>query len=228
MRPDDPEALVWLGNTYAESGDYSKGLEYCLRATRVNPNFAEAYITLSYLYERKDQYQASVNAAKEAARLSPQMAQAYNNISYEYNQLGNPKEALRQCEIALRLSTTVEDTSLSYYNMALSYSKLNQKSKAVDAYRKAIAGFRRWKRLHPDMYYYLGNSYYYLDQVQEAIGAYQEAIKLRPNFAQPHLNLGLAYAVVGDKKAALDEYTILRSIDPKRAEKLFNVIYPKR
>jgi tetratricopeptide (TPR) repeat protein len=112
--------------------------------------------------------------------------------------------------------------------MALSHSKLNQKSKAISAYRKAIAGFRQWKRPHPDMYYYLGNSYYYLDQVQEAISAYQEAIQLRPTFAQPHLNLGLVYAATGNKKAALDEYTILRSIDSKRAKRLFNVIYPKR
>jgi len=70
----------------------------------------------------------------------------------------------------------------------------------------------------------LGNPYQQTGQAQEAIAAYQEAIKTRPNFAQPHLSLGVAYVTIGNKRAALEEYRTLKSLDPGRAERLYKVI----
>ena len=46
-----------------------------------------------------------------------------------------------------------------------------------------------------------------------------------PNFANAYTNLGHAYSITGDKAAALKEYKILKMLNPKLADKFFDLIY---
>jgi len=60
---------------------------------------------------------------------------------------------------------------------------------------------------------------------KEAAVAYKQAIRLKPDHARAHLGLGIAYVVLGDKAAALEEYRILQTLDKEKASVLFNGIY---
>jgi tetratricopeptide (TPR) repeat protein len=64
-----------------------------------------------------------------------------------------------------------------------------------------------------------------LGRYNEAIESYKQAIRIKPDYAEAHLILGLAYIITGDKGSALDEYKILKEIDKELANKLFNAIY---
>ena len=64
----------------------------------------------------------------------------------------------------------------------------------------------------------LGNS-------DREIEAYKRAIRIDPDFASAHYNLGVALLQTGDKVAALDEYRILKNLDKQSANQLFNQIY---
>jgi tetratricopeptide (TPR) repeat protein len=55
--------------------------------------------------------------------------------------------------------------------------------------------------------------------------AYKRAIRIDPDFASAHYNLGVALLRTGDKAAALDEYKILKALDKPSADQLFNQIY---
>jgi tetratricopeptide (TPR) repeat protein len=57
------------------------------------------------------------------------------------------------------------------------------------------------------------------------INSYKEAIRIDPDFAPAHYNLGYALFQRGEKAAALDEYKILKGLDEDAADKLFNLIY---
>ena len=57
------------------------------------------------------------------------------------------------------------------------------------------------------------------------INSYQEAIRIDPDVAPAHYNLGYALFQNGDKAAALDEYKILKGLNEDAADKLFNLIY---
>ncbi|MBU0701915.1 tetratricopeptide repeat protein [bacterium] len=63
------------------------------------------------------------------------------------------------------------------------------------------------------------------DTDKEAIEAYKQAIRIKPDFALAHCNLGLTYLHLGDSGSALDEYKILKNIDTDLANKLFNLIH---
>jgi hypothetical protein len=40
-----------------------------------------------------------------------------------------------------------------------------------------------------------------------------------------HLNLGMTYLKMGNRGAAIEEYKILKDLDPDMANQLFNLIY---
>ncbi len=60
---------------------------------------------------------------------------------------------------------------------------------------------------------------------KEAIASYKQAIRINPDNADAHICLGLAYILLNDGGSALDQYKILKSLDPELANKLFNMIY---
>ena len=60
----------------------------------------------------------------------------------------------------------------------------------------------------------LGKVYYRAKRNQEAVASFKAAIALRPNFAEAHFNLAVAYVALGDKKGVLEEYKTLKTIDP--------------
>ena len=84
--------------------------------------------------------------------------------------------------------------------------------------------------LKPDSaetYNNIGKAFYGSKRNQEAAAAFKTAIKLRPTYGEAHFNLAVAYVALGDKKGVLDEYKVLRAIDPGLAEKFFQAFLKK-
>ena len=53
----------------------------------------------------------------------------------------------------------------------------------------------------------------------------QDAVKLKPDFAAAHYELGLLYVETGERDMAQEEYTILITLDQKLADKLAVTLY---
>jgi tetratricopeptide (TPR) repeat protein len=60
---------------------------------------------------------------------------------------------------------------------------------------------------------------------REAIESYKQAIRIKPDDAEAHYGLGIAYIILNDRGSTLEEYRKLKSLDSERANKLFNLIY---
>jgi tetratricopeptide (TPR) repeat protein len=89
-------------------------------------------------------------------------------------------------------------------------------------------GIQPTKPKSPDfaeVHYILGTAYVRLGRNQEAVEAYKEAIRLKPDYADAHYNLGIFYLLLNDKGSALEEYKILKDLNQKLANELFNRIY---
>ncbi len=61
--------------------------------------------------------------------------------------------------------------------------------------------------------------------VEEKIEACKQAIRIDPDNADAHYNLGGVYVILNDRGSAFEQYKILKSLDSERANKLFNRIY---
>ena len=55
--------------------------------------------------------------------------------------------------------------------------------------------------------------------------SFKQAIKINPDFADAHYNLGAAYLLLNDRGSALEQYKILKTLGSKLANMLFNEIY---
>jgi tetratricopeptide (TPR) repeat protein len=60
---------------------------------------------------------------------------------------------------------------------------------------------------------------------KEASGAFKQVVRIKPDHAEAHFFLGLSYLFFHDRVSALEEYKILKTLDPKLANELFNLIY---
>jgi tetratricopeptide (TPR) repeat protein len=152
--------------------------------------------------------------------LNPNLALAYINIGYAQNQMGDYNKALVSAERSLSLATEPREIGIAHYVIGVANEKLERRENAASSYRQSIAAYKRANLLAGDDYYYVGNAHFFLGENQPSIDAYKQAIKLRPDFAQPHFNLGIVYNALGKKRSALEEYQLLRRLDPERAQKL--------
>ncbi|MHC4843624.1 MAG: SPOR domain-containing protein [Planctomycetota bacterium] len=59
---------------------------------------------------------------------------------------------------------------------------------------------------------------------QEAIKAYSEAVRIKPDYKEAHYHLGLSYSMINDETYALNEYKILKNIDPDMGDQLYKEI----
>jgi len=57
------------------------------------------------------------------------------------------------------------------------------------------------------------------------VESYKQAIRIKPDFAEAHYALGGTYFFLNDRGSALEEYKILKDLDPELANELFNLIY---
>jgi len=77
------------------------------------------------------------------------------------------------------------------------------------------------------LFFNYGVAYADLGMHKEAIEAYKEAIRINPDDARAHYNLGVLYILLNDRSSALEEYNILKDLAPHLANELFNLIYKK-
>jgi tetratricopeptide (TPR) repeat protein len=71
----------------------------------------------------------------------------------------------------------------------------------------------------------LGVIYGDLGDYELEISSFKNALRIDPEFAPAHYQLGLAYLKNAQRAVALDQYKILKELDEKMADDLFDRIY---
>ena len=208
-----------LGYYYGEAGMYREEIEACKQAIRIKPDDAEAHYNFGVAYGNLGMYREALEAYKQAIRIKPDYAKAHYNLGLAYANLDMYREEIEAYKQTIRIKP---DYAEAHYNLGVVYANLGM-------YREAIEAFKQTIRIKPDdaeAHYNLGVAYgKNLGMYREAIEAFKQAIRIKPDFAKAHYNLGLDYLAVNDRGSALEEYKILKDLDPESANKLFNLIY---
>lgn len=113
-----------------------------------------------------------------------------------------------------------EQKAKEAFEEGLKYTNAKAYDKAIPLYEKAI----KLKPQFPEAYNQLGHALRETGKVDEGIAAYKKALEQRPDFVQAHEYLGVAYLKKGDREAAMREYEILKKLDPKEAQELWEEI----
>ena len=120
-------------------------------------------------------------------------------------------------------SVSSQSIYLEDYNKALYFIDKREYEKALPYLEIAIK--TDISSLKAQAYFQIGFCYGELKSYTKAIEAYKQAIRINPDDADAHCNLGIAYLLIGDMNSALNEYKILKELDIDLANKLFDLIY---
>ncbi|MBI4699210.1 MAG: serine protease [Nitrospirae bacterium] len=212
------EYWFYLGVAYSKSGTWQSAIEAFKNAIKIKPDSCcEARYNLGTAYINIGMWSDAIETLKQTIKLRPDYAEGHANLAYAYAGLGLRREAIGEYKHAIR----IQPDSAYYYNLGLSYAALGMYAEAIETFKQTI-------NIKPDFaeaYSDLG-LVYALGRHREAIDAYKQAIRFKPDYAKAHFGLGLAYlAILQDKSSALEEYKILKGLDTKLANDLFNMIY---
>ncbi|MCD6459461.1 tetratricopeptide repeat protein [bacterium] len=141
-------------------------------------------------------------------------------LGNNYILLEDFKTAENWYQEALKIEPDNEET---YLAMAELYKKINQYQKLKNIYIKLV-------EFNPDDYDVireLGWAYYYCDEFDNAIATFEKVKFMAPGDVHTRYSLGLLYLNKGEKYLAIEEYRELKKLDERKAQSLFNFIYPK-
>jgi Flp pilus assembly protein TadD len=207
--------LDYAGSVYFLNHDYMNAAIAWKKSEAIAPleprlqfSLAMAYIQMSHPeWARKVLEGLAAQNPKEA--LYPYWLGRLDYDGHEYN------EAIRHFQHAIELAPTM---ARAYDNLGLCYYYQNQNDLAVQNYRKAIELDRNSE--HPSAWPYL-NLAITLQFQNDLAGAesnLREALRLDPDFAQAHFQLGLVLEDLGRLDEAAQELRKAAQLNASYAE----------
>lgn len=223
------EYWFYVGFYLGDAGLYKEAVGTFKQAFKIKPDYAEAYFYLGVIYIFLDMYKEAIEALKQAIRIKPDTDEPNSYLGAAYWKSGMYKEAIEASKQAIRINPY---NAGAHINLGDAYLSSGRLSEALEACKQAI----RLDPYNARSYMTLGMTYWSLLMHEKAIGAFKEAIKLfeinpaeykykRQERAFAHWALGRLYLFTGKRGLALEQYRILKELDPEQAEMLFNLIY---
>lgn len=198
-------------------------------ATReAGPEGAEAEGSATIAYDRGDtdyavgRYKEAVEAFSEAVRRRPDWVRAHYALALSLIEIKELKKAIEEFKQVLKLNAKEELKILSFYNMGNAYADLGQYEEAIEAYQQAIKLNANSSRPQPlsKPHNNLGLAYAASNRIADAVAEFHQAVQLKPDYAEAHFNLGVAYLQLGKKNEARGQQQILAKLKPELAAKL--------
>ena len=134
-RPDDPEALHYLGLARFQMGQLQEAEELMQRSAQLDPGQANTWSDLGMVRMRLDRTEEALPAFESALRLSPEHPDALNNLAQGLRKLGRFAQARPLLE---RLAALKPGTASVLYALADTQNKLSDVDAAIKTYQQAL------------------------------------------------------------------------------------------
>ena len=185
------------------------------KVIRIKPDCVECY-NRAISYSDCGDNEAAIEAFKEAIRIDPKFSESYCQLSLVYSDMGRKQESIEVLREGIKAVSDKEDLTWLYHNLGLTYGGYGLLQEMIESLKQSASIDSDLNRDIQDT-----TNFY----IQEAIEALKESIRNNPDSVEAHLNLGIACITIEDKKAALQQYKILKTLDIEQANKLFDRIY---
>ena len=150
---------------------------------------------------------------RQRVEAHPEDADAWFHLADLYERNGQYAEAI---DAYKKVSKLRPSQGYVYFKMGTSYDRIGKPGEAVEALKKAV----HFMPAFAVAYNNLGIAYGKLGRNLDEIAALNKALQLRPSYVTARYNLGIAYLKVKDRKAALQQYGLLKDVESGTAEAL--------
>lgn len=235
LDPKDTAPYLNRALAYEQQGNYPQAINDFTQVIQLDPNNAAAYTGRSSVYYHQGDYPQVIADSTQALDLDPKNATAYYNRGLAYAAQGDWSQAIADYTRAVEIAPQGDEVEDIYFNRAQAYANQGDYEQAIrdytkvlelkpeaDAannrgdlyaaqgdYQQAIADYTQAVELDPK-YLLSWNS---LCRVNSLIGspakgmaACERAVALAPDNGAIRDNRGLARALTGDYRGAIEDF----------------------
>jgi tetratricopeptide (TPR) repeat protein len=215
-QPDDFQGYYLLGHAYRDLNELGEAREALEQAVRINPDDYKARFELGLVLERLGLNEPASQQLQAAIRLNPEESQAHHELSKVLRGLKDGAGAQQEFQEFLKLEAKERDkkSAAALHAQAIAAMKQGDAARAIGAYREALRFDSSDPQLQYDFALALGEGG---DRREQELHL-QQTIKLDPNLAGAHSQLGLLYMNSGRTGDAKTEFGAALGIDPQDTE----------
>ena len=221
--------LTTLGvAAWRQSATY-RDYETLFRATLArNPDSSFLHSNLGVILMATEREREAAAEFQQAVRLTPEDPDYRVNLGLALAQIpGRLGDAVAEYQAALRVAPHLAPAHL---NLGLAYASMpGRMQDAIDEYRETIVEYRAAANGEPELWqahFNLGLAEAQIPgREAEAIGEYRIALRLKPDSAQAHFQLGNALHKGGRLEDAIDEYRASLAIEEGVPEVHYELAY---
>lgn len=217
--PEDPNAWHGLGSCYIGLDQQDNAIEAFHNSIAADPEDASGHLILAMYYKVLEQYQKVVVSLLKGIKIDPENLQARFELADAYGNLNQTDDQIQSLKEILEIKP---DHVPTLHRMGNTVGRIGRYDEALDLLLKASA-------LEPDnaqIHFDIGVTYHHKKLPEKELRAYTRAIRANPWMAPAHYNMGQLFLSQGNRKLALHQYEILKSLEKTMADKLFEKIYP--
>ena len=161
-----------------------------------------------------------IEAVKDQLAAEPNSARLHQKLGELLNADRQPEKAIEELNQALSLGG---DSSEVLFGLGEAYQLTRRFGEAVEAYQRALS-INSLPRFAELINLRLGAAYLGQERNEDALEAFKQALAANPASSAARYELGMTYLKIGDKQSAMNEYTILKDLNPQLADALHRAL----
>jgi len=201
-----------LVQAFADQGKTAEALRACDQILEKHPDQVAVLMMRSDLLEQQNDSVASLRTLERAYQIAPANEELCYNLAFKYAQGRNAK-ALSLCDSLLK-NDTISKKAEPYYFKGIYYSNINDKSKALDYFNRAIQNDYNFL----DAYMDKGRILYEQRKFKDGASVFQLALKISATYADAYYWLGRCQESMGQKEEAKQNYQRAYGLDKSLTE----------
>jgi tetratricopeptide (TPR) repeat protein len=209
-----PQWLVTSGTEMLHPGRLDDAIAAFREAIRLNPGSAPAHSALGDALSLRGERDEAIGEYRTAIRLDPgsdAAKRARHGIGTNLRKQGKLEEAIAAYKEAVAGGDLGEYFHIDLYDAE---NAQRHASEAMAEYLDAVRSKPTEFAVHKNL---LGVVLRYQGKLSESVATLREAIRLRPDFADAHLNLARTLVAQDEPIAAIAEFREAIRLDPARA-----------
>ena len=211
VREKDPQMYIvpyMLGEAAIREQKWEEASSELKKCLELNPTFDQAMVGLGRALINQGDAGEAKSWVNKALEYNSQNYRAWYELGYIQSK-SDQAAAATSYEMAIGIQPNFAPVRRSLG--MLEYEQKNYAAAAIQLNKAVELGLDKDAQL----FNFLGISYSLTRRLPEAVESYQRALKIDPNLAEGHLNLGLAYEQMGRTSLASTEYKQACSLNPE-------------